>query len=101
LYYINVEEDNIPLEKIDLDNGIWHIHFNGSCTSEHNGFGIVLVSPTGEIHTMSYILEFSCTNNTVEFETLLLGIKNALNLGCTHLSVFRNSEHVVNLTCKI
>jgi ribonuclease HI len=30
----------------------------------------------------------------------LLGIENALNLGCGHLSVFRNSELVVNLIRK-
>jgi ribonuclease HI len=59
-----------------------------------------LVSPAGKIHNLSYRLEFVCTNNAAEFEALLLGIENALNLGCGHLSIFRNSELVVNLIRK-
>jgi hypothetical protein len=89
VYSIFAEEDNIPLEKIDLDNDIWHMHFDGSCSSEGNGVGIILVSLAGKIYTLSYRLEFSFTNNVVEFESLLLGIENALNLGCGHLSIFR------------
>jgi ribonuclease HI len=101
VYSIFAEEDNIPLENIDLDDDIWHMHFDGSFSSEDNGDGITLVSPVGKIHNLSYILEFACTNNVAKFEALLLGIENAFNIGCGHLSVFRNYELVVNLTRKI
>jgi ribonuclease HI len=101
VYSIFVEEDNIPLERIDLDDELWHMHFDGSHSNEGNGTSITLVSPAGKIHNLSYRLEFACTNNAVEFEALLLGIENALNLGCGQLSVFRNSELVVNLIRKI
>ena len=77
------------------------MHFDGLRSNEGNGAGIILVSPTGKIHIMSYSLEFPCTNNVTEFEALLLGIENALNIGCGHLSVFRDSELVVNLLQKI
>jgi ribonuclease HI len=100
VYSIFTEEDNIPLEKIDLDDDIWHIHFDGSCSSEGNGVGITLVSSSGKIHNLSYRLEFACSNNAAEFKALLLGIDNTLNLGCGHLSVFGNSELVVNLVHK-
>jgi ribonuclease HI len=50
---------------------------------------------------MSYRLEFSCSNNFLEFKDLFLGIENALNLSCGQLSVFENSELVVNLIPKI
>jgi hypothetical protein len=30
VYYIFFEEDNIPMEKIDLYDGMWHIYFDGS-----------------------------------------------------------------------
>jgi ribonuclease HI len=60
-----------------------------------------LISPVGKIHNFSYRLEFACTNNVTEFEALLLGIENAYNLGCGHLSVFGDSELVVNLVRKI
>jgi ribonuclease HI len=101
VYSIFSEEDNIPLEQIDLDDGMWNIHFDGSCSNEGNRAGIILISPIGKIHNFSYRLEFDCTNNVTEFEALLLGIENAYNLGCGHLSVFGDSELVVNLVCKI
>jgi ribonuclease HI len=88
------------LERIDLDDDLWHMHFDGSCSSEGNGAGITLVSPAGKIHNLSYRLEFACSNNVAEFKALLLGIENALNLGCGHLSVFENFELVVNLIRK-
>jgi ribonuclease HI len=80
---------------------MWHMHFNGLCSSEGNGVGIILYSPVGKIHNFSYKLEFVCTNNVIEFKDLLLGIENAYNLGCGHLSIFRDYELVVNLVRKI
>jgi ribonuclease HI len=100
VYSIFAEEDNIPLEIIDLEDELWHIHFDGSHSEEGNEVGIILVSPTGKIHNLSYGLEFSYSNDAVEFKDLLLGIENALNIGCGHLSVFGNFELVVNLIRK-
>jgi ribonuclease HI len=80
---------------------MWHMHFDGACSNEGNGVGIILYSPIGKIHNFSYRLEFACTNNVVEFEALLLGIENAYNLGCGHLTIFGDSELVVNLVRKI
>jgi ribonuclease HI len=60
-----------------------------------------LVSLAGKIHNLYYRLEFACTNNVTKFEALLLGIENALNLGCGHLSIFGDSEIVVNLIHKM
>jgi ribonuclease HI len=91
----------LPWKKIELEDGMWHMHFDGSCSNEGNGAGIILYSPIGKIHNFSYRLEFACTNNVTEFEALLLGIENAYNLGCGHLTVFGDSELVVNLVRKI
>jgi ribonuclease HI len=77
------------------------MHFDGSCSNEGNGAGIILYSHVGKIHNISYRLEFSCTNNVTEFEALLLSIENAYNLGCGHLTIFGESELIVNLVHKI
>jgi ribonuclease HI len=100
VYSIFAKEDNIPLEEIDSNDESWRMHFDGSHSNEGNGAGIILVSPAGKIHNLSYRLEFACSNNASEFKALLLGIENSLNLGCGHLSVFGNSELVVNLIRK-
>jgi hypothetical protein len=97
VYSIFVDEENTTLEQIDLDDEMWHIHFDGSCSNEGNRAGIILYSPMGKNHNFSYRLEFSFTNNVTEFEVLLLGIENAYNLGCGHLKVFGDSKLVVNL----
>jgi ribonuclease HI len=101
LHSIFVDEGNTTLEKIDLEEGMWHMHFDGSCSNEGNGDVIILYSPIGKIHNFYYRLEFPCTNNVTEFEALLLGIENAYNLGCDHLTIFGDSELVVNLVRKI
>jgi hypothetical protein len=101
VYSIFVDEGDTILEPIDFDDGMWHMHFDGSCSNECNGVDIILYSPIGKIHNFFYRLEFACTNNVTEFEALLLGIENAYNLGCVHLIVFGDSELVVNIVCNI
>jgi ribonuclease HI len=101
VYSIFVKEDNIPLEQIDLDDGMWHMHFDGSFSNEGNEVGIILISLVGKIHNFSYRLEFDCTNNVTEFKDLLLGIENSYILGCGHLSIFLDYDLVVNLVRKI
>jgi hypothetical protein len=34
------------------------MHFDGSRSNEDNGAGIILVSPAGKIHNLSYRLDF-------------------------------------------
>jgi ribonuclease HI len=80
---------------------MWNMKFNGSLSNEGDGVGIVLVSPIGKIHNLSYELEFSSTNNVAEFKDLLLGIENVLDLGCGHLSFFGYYELLVNLIRKM
>ena len=75
--------------------------FDGAWSNEGNGDGIVLYSPVGKIHNFSYRLDFACTNNVTEFESLILGIENDFNQGCYHLSVFGDFELIVNLVRRI
>jgi hypothetical protein len=56
VYSIFAKEDNIPLKRIDLDDDMWHMHFDGSHSNGGNGAGIILVSHTGKIHNLSYRL---------------------------------------------
>jgi ribonuclease HI len=101
VYSIFADEGDTMLEPIDFDDGMWYMHFDGLCSNKGNGDNIILYSPIGKIHNFSYRLEFSCTNNVTEFEALLLGIKNAYNIGSGHFTVFGDFEIVVNLVCNI
>jgi ribonuclease HI len=101
VYSIFVDEGDTILEPVDFDDGMWHMRFDGSCSNEGNGSGMIIYSPIGKIHNLSYRLEFSCTNNVIEFDALFLSIKNAYNLGFGHLTVFGDYELIVNLVRKI
>jgi ribonuclease HI len=101
VYSIFAEEDNIPLEQINLEDGMLHMHFDGSFSNEGNKVGIILYSPVGKIHNFFDRLEFSCTKNVTGSEALLLGIENAYNIGCGHLTFFGDCELVVNLVHNI
>jgi len=86
VYSIFLEEDgNYVTQPLDPEDGIWHMHFDGTCSSEENGASIVLYSPIGKIHNFSYRLEFVCTNNVTNLESLVLGIENDFNFGCYHI----------------
>jgi ribonuclease HI len=101
VYSIFHDEGDTTLEQINFEDDMWHMHFNGSCSNEGSGDGIILYPPIGKIHNFSYRLEFACIDNATEFESLLLGIENAYNLGCGHLTVFGDYELLVNLVRKI
>lgn len=101
VYSIFADKDDMHLQSTHYDDGMQPMHFDDACSNEGNIEGIILYSPIEKIHNFSYILKFSCTNNVTKFEAFLLGIENAYNLGCGHLTIFGDSEFVVNLVRKI
>jgi ribonuclease HI len=78
------------------DNFVWKMYFDGACSREGSGAGIVFISPTKEVIPMSYKLEFDTTNNISEYEALLLGLKAAKDMGIDKLSVFGDSELIIH-----
>ena len=71
------------------------MYFDGSSCKEGSGAGVLLISPGGEAIRLMYKLEFITTNNTTEYEALLLGLKAAKDLGIQQISVYGDSELVV------
>ena len=70
--------------------------FDGSCSKEGFGVGIVFISPTKEVIPLSYKLEFDTTNNINEYEALMLGLKAAKNMGIDKNFVFGDSELIIH-----
>ena len=54
------------------------LHFDGAMSRIGAGAGVCISSPTHDIKLLSFKLYFECTNNVVEYESLILGL-NALN----------------------
>jgi ribonuclease HI len=74
---------------------IWTLCFDGSKSQEGSGARCILINPKGRRYFLSCRLEFKCTNNTVEYEALVQGLKKAIDLGVKEFKVFRDSEIIV------
>ena len=71
------------------------MYFDGSSSKEGVGARVFLISLGGEAVRLMYKLEFTTTNNTAEYEALLLGLKYAKDLGIQQIFVYGDSELVV------
>jgi ribonuclease HI len=57
---------------------------------------VVFVSPAQETISFSYKLEFETTNNVVEYEALVLGLRASKYMGIEELSIFGDAELIVH-----
>ena len=69
--------------------------FNGSSTTQSGGMGVVLYHEEDKVVTLSFKLEFPCSNNMAEYETYLTGLATTLEMGVKHLKVMGDSNLVV------
>jgi ribonuclease HI len=51
--------------------------FDGASSSIGVGAGVIFILPCQETISLSYKLEFETTNNVVEYEALVLGMRAA------------------------
>ena len=57
------------------------MYFDGSLTLEGVGMGVLLISPSSDKLRYTLQLHLWATNNIVEYEALLHGIRVAVELG--------------------
>jgi ribonuclease HI len=72
------------------------MYFDGSLNLEGAGAGVLLISPTSE--QLKYVLQifWKVSNNKVEYEALLHGLRLAASLGIKRLLVYGDSAVVIN-----
>ena len=81
----------------------WIIHVDGSSTQHAGGIGVVLQSPEGDKLTYRVRLQYQATNNEVEYEALLKGLKLAKSIEAELVLILGDSLLVmgqVNGTCE-
>ena len=87
----------------EQEDELWQMYFDGSSSKEGVGAGVVLISPGGEVVRLMYKLEFITTNNTAEYEALLLGLRAAkrfrYSASCKKIQVFSKSLCMATLSC--
>lgn len=77
------------------------MYFDWTSSKEGVGAGVVVIFPSKQVISPSYKLQFETTNNTTEYESLILGIKEAKYLGVEKIVAFEDSklviQHIKNL----
>src|SRR4051812_46269681 len=70
------------------------MHFDGSRQLQGSGAGVVLTSPKGEKFCYVLQLQFTCTNNTAEYEALLHGLRLACEMNISRIQCYGDSDLV-------
>jgi len=95
LSYIIVDDRTNFLDSssidVTLDVIFLTLYFDGSNCLEGAGVRSIFIDSQGNQHLMANRLEFSCTNNTTEYEGLLEGLKKATGMNVKNFKAFGNS----------
>ncbi|KAL0451503.1 UNVERIFIED_CONTAM: hypothetical protein Slati_1128400, partial [Sesamum latifolium] len=82
---------------IEEDEGKWLPHVDGSSTFADNGAGAVLTTdPKADELEYALRFNFKASNNEIEYEALIAGIRLALDTGARNLIAYPNSQLVTN-----
>jgi hypothetical protein len=74
---------------------VWKMFFDGASSSIGAGAGVVFISPCQETISLSYKLEFEITNNVVEYEALVLGMRATKEMGIKEIAIFGDAELII------
>ena len=69
----------------------WTLVFDGASNMMGNGIDAMIISPKGFHTPFTIILCSDCTNNMVEYEACIMGIKDAIDMRIKFLNVYRDS----------
>ena len=72
------------------------MYFDGASTQSSAGVGVLLISPSKENIHLSYKLDFKTTNNIVEYEALLLGVKSSKEMGIMCMRIFGDVDLIIH-----
>jgi hypothetical protein len=97
-FVAELSEIQTPLASIKHET--WTIYFDGSVMKEGAGVGLVFISPLGV--RMEYLvrLNFPASNNAAEYESLINGLRIAVELRIKRLEIRGDSELVVDQVMK-
>ncbi|XP_073125199.1 uncharacterized protein [Henckelia pumila] len=76
-------------------NDVWRIFVDGASSIEGSGVGVILVSPTQEKIKVAVKLDFQASNNEADYEAVVAGMKQAREVGVSHVMIYSNSQLVV------
>jgi ribonuclease HI len=91
-------DTQLPLPQIQAE--CWTLYFDGSVMKTRAGAGLLFISPIGEHMSYAVRLHFPAPNNKAEYETLLCGLRFAIEMGIKRLDVRGDSQLVIDQVMK-
>ena len=90
----------IKSQSLDVTHEYWMMYFDGSIMAPGSRDRVVLISPDRSRLCYAIRLHFSASNNVMEYEALINGLRIAIELGATWLYIRGDSELVVDQVMK-
>ena len=75
---------------------LWKLYVDGSSNENGSGVGIILITPAGSRFHFALRFSFKASNNEVEYEALLAGLRIAKGLRAKAIHCYSDSQLVVN-----
>jgi len=92
---IETKENSTSMHNIKRDPNMWTLVFDGLKSLEGASVGCILKDPIGKKVMITCMMEFQCTNNTIQYEALLQGLKKSIDLKAKKIKVFGDSGIVI------
>ncbi|XP_070017578.1 uncharacterized protein [Nicotiana sylvestris] len=94
--YFPDEEVSFIGEDITESYDGWRMFFDGAANFKGVVIGAFLILETGQHYPVSSKLRFPCTNNMVEYEACILGLKMYIDLNVQELLVIGDSDLLIH-----
>jgi ribonuclease HI len=91
-------DTQLPTAPIQVE--LWTMYFNGSLMKSGAGAGLLFISPLGKHVRYVLCLHFPASNNVAEYETLVNGLRVAVELGVRRLDARGDSQLVIDQVMK-
>jgi hypothetical protein len=92
-------DDDLPDEEVfttTIGNSSWQMYFDGACRRSGAGAGVVFVTPDEAIIPYSFTLTSTISNNADEYETLIIELKMAQNMGLEMMQIYGDWLLIIN-----
>ena len=86
-------ETQLPVAPVDQEVRV--MCFDGSLMKTGAGVGLIFISPHGVRMSYAVRMHFPASNNVVEYEAMVNGMRIAVELGIWHLEIRGDSQMVI------
>ncbi|XP_034199529.1 uncharacterized protein LOC117614741 [Prunus dulcis] len=83
-------------ECLDTSTPVWCLHVDGSANQQGCGAGLVLTTPDGLKIEYALRFDFRTSNNEVEYEAFLAGLRLAKSMNAKQIRIHSDSQLIVN-----